>query len=128
MLRSSVLEKSLFLFCLALFAGFLVWAVATEPPTGSMVGGIASLTADEESDEDQDDGRVWSEKAYRSRTILLGAYSAQPAPPESSSTGLQSLTSGLMFSGGTESTQWFEVSLVTFNTDARRRKYEIFID
>jgi len=35
MLRSSVLEKSLFLFCIALFAGFLVWAVATESP---MVG------------------------------------------------------------------------------------------
>jgi len=38
MLRSHILEKLLFLFCLVLFAGFLVWAVATEPVTSSPVG------------------------------------------------------------------------------------------
>jgi hypothetical protein len=62
---------------------------------------------------------LWSEKAYRTRTILLGSRDEGLEPETPDRLAPQSLGSGYVFLGATESTQsteWFEVSLVTSST------------
>lgn len=58
---------------------------------------------------------MWSGKAHRSRTILLGKHKQRPAQPTPKA---QIIDAPILFSGGgaTESTQWFEVGVRSSST------------